>query len=212
LEGAKQEDTKKRLWKRTKDEPSIVIDFLLLKNPADPQPIIVKHVLSNGSKLEEVLWNFSRQNKNRLSLAENPHFYKNLPLSPNEYEDKFIADPIEHFQEILKVHVLTNRPGRVFLTCAQDPQVFYNIWVPDRTLIFKDVYGKIIGERIAGASIQGTTFWYHIGRPFFSSTPGVETQDWKAPIRELLDSPDINIRITSVPVIVQVLQPDHRSQ
>jgi len=59
-----------------------------------------------------------------------------------------------------------------------------------------------MGERIIGASIQGTTFWYHIGRPLFPSTAGVETQDWKAPIRELLNSPDINIRITSIPVIV----------
>ncbi|KAH9965839.1 hypothetical protein BC827DRAFT_772497 [Russula dissimulans] len=200
MESAKQDDTRTRFWKRTKDEPSIVVDFLLLRNPADPQPIIVKQVLSNGSKLEEVLWNFSRQNQNRLSLTQNPHFYQNLPPSPYSYGDEFIADPIELFQDMLNVHVLTNGPGRVYLTCDQNPQVFYNVWVPKKALIFKDVYGKLIGERIVGESIRGTTFWYHIGRPFFPSTAGVETQDWKAPIRELLHSPDINIRITSIPI------------
>ena len=94
-------------------------------------------MLSNGSKVEEVLWNFSRQEQNRLSLTQNPHFYQNLPPSPYSYGEEFIADPIELVRDMLKVQVLTNGPGRVFLTCDQNPQVFYNVWAPKKALIFK---------------------------------------------------------------------------
>ena len=110
-------------------------------------------VLSHNSTIPEVLWNFSRFNKgkNRLTLKQNPHFYKfrDIPSMAEGYHDRFTADPIaedEDFQvqfkpEHARICVITDsdKPGRIFLETAQHRRAFGNVWrIPDNNaIIFK---------------------------------------------------------------------------
>jgi hypothetical protein len=102
--------------------------------------------------LPEVLWNFSRCKGNkRITLKQNPHFYKDLP---RKYEDDFQSDPIEQFLDALgdskgdsldrgrpkpkpKISVLTDRQGRIYLESEQGPRAFGNVWCPQKAIIFK---------------------------------------------------------------------------
>jgi hypothetical protein len=102
--------------------------------------------------LTEVLWNFSRYRDNRrLTLKQNPHFYKDLP---GTYKDDFQSDPIEQFFDALgdskgdsldrdkskpapKISVLTDRQGRIYLESGQDSRAFGNVWCPQKAIIFK---------------------------------------------------------------------------
>lgn len=97
-------------------------------------------VLGKGSKLQEVLWNFGRfKDERRLTLKQNPHFYKDsdLPTSQHAYVGGFRTDPIEDFQHA-KICVLTDKPGRVFLeTDKNTTRAFGNVWVPNDAIIFK---------------------------------------------------------------------------
>ena len=86
--------------KRQGNPLSKVVQFHIVKNLTDPQPTIVRRersadpfpsvrlilkpeVLNNDSKLQEILWNFSRFDPERcLTLSQNPHFY-HLPTLPN---------------------------------------------------------------------------------------------------------------------------------
>jgi hypothetical protein len=88
--------------------------------------------------MQEILWNFSRlkDEKKRLRLKQNPHFYQWLPTSPEEYGGDFRIEPIEHFPH-RRAHVLTNSPGRIFLETAQHKRAFGNAWVPKNAIIFK---------------------------------------------------------------------------
>jgi len=137
-------------------------------------PIPVPEVLNNDSKLEEVLWNFSRFDlERRLMLSQNPHFYNDLPTSSNANWGEFNANAIEgnwHTYHTKPIFVLTNIPGRVFLELCRKPRVFDNVWNVNETLIFKskcltfrfffylDVFpggcGRLEGEDIVRASIQ----------------------------------------------------------
>jgi hypothetical protein len=66
--------------------------------------------------VKEIPWNFSRfKDKKRLALAQNPHFYKDLPISPEAYGNKFQADPIEDFHNVDEVRILTDKPGHLYL-------------------------------------------------------------------------------------------------
>ena len=102
----------------------------------------VLEVLGPNSTLKEVLWNFSRfKGEKRLTLKQNPHFYKHsdLPTSQEAYVAKFRTDPIENFQHP-KICVLTDKPGRMFLetdrkTCTT--RAFGNVWVPNDAIILK---------------------------------------------------------------------------
>jgi hypothetical protein len=138
----------------------------------------VLEVLSKRSNLQEILWNFSRfKDKKRLTLKQNPHFYKDLPTSPEAYGKRFQTDPIHDFQDVDSVCVLTDKPGRVYLETSQDIRAFGNTWVPNEAIIFKglplapfcifvahdvsDVCGKLEGESIVGKSIEDTfNIWY----------------------------------------------------
>jgi hypothetical protein len=96
-------------------------------------------VLGQGSNLQEVLWNFSRfKGEKRLTLKQNPHFYKDsdLPTSHKAYMGEFRTDPIENFQHP-KICVLTDKPGRVFLETVKNTRAFGNVWVPNDAIIFK---------------------------------------------------------------------------
>jgi hypothetical protein len=93
--------------------------------------------LTNRSKPQEILWNFSRCGMNRLTLAENPHFYHRLPpISPNANWDELTL-PIEHNWHTYPIYVLTNIPGRIFLEFGPNPRAFDNVWNTNGTLIFK---------------------------------------------------------------------------
>jgi hypothetical protein len=94
-------------------------------------------VLCRDSKLPEVLWNFTRfKGDERLTLKQNPHFYKfsNTP----QYDGKFKADPIEDFKHA-RIRVITDKPGRIFLKTPKHTRAFGNVWhVPDNNaIIFK---------------------------------------------------------------------------
>lgn len=96
-------------------------------------------VLSPKSTLQEILWNFSRfQDKRRLTLKQNPHFYKHLNLPPlrEAYSGDFQTEPIDSFQDA-KICVLTDGPGRVFLETDQNSRAFGNVWEPNGAMIFK---------------------------------------------------------------------------
>jgi len=158
-------------------------------------------VLSHKSNLPEVLWNFSRlKGKKRVTLKQNPHFYKfpDLPKGLKQYHGGFKVDPIENFQqEHTKFWVITNKPGRIFLETPRHTRAFGNVWhVPDNNaIIFKgslmtlpfpsflldsrpplDVCGKLEGEDIVHASIRGPSdLWNHKELPSSptSSPPAV---------------------------------------
>ncbi|KAH9979608.1 hypothetical protein BGW80DRAFT_1279290, partial [Lactifluus volemus] len=148
-------------------EPTTVVKFFLRESPTDIHPTIVHQVLSKRSNLQEILWNFSRsKDKSRLTLKQNPHFYKDLPTSPEAYGSGFQTDPIHDFQDVDSVCVLTDKPGRVYLETSRDVRAFGNTWVPNKAIIFKglplalycffvahdvsDVCGKLEGESIVG--------------------------------------------------------------
>ncbi|KAI0287771.1 hypothetical protein BC826DRAFT_738940 [Russula brevipes] len=111
---------KKLSLKATEDvppEPTTVVEFLLLKCLPDDSPTVVRQVLSRKSSLQEILWNFSRFKDNRrLTLKQNPHFYKvsDLPMSREAYIGEFETKPInENFQTRRSVFLLITRPQRV---------------------------------------------------------------------------------------------------
>src|ERR1700733_13182030 len=90
------------------------VNFFLHKSLPDKNPTIVKRehdfskslmasdpipeVLCQRSDTKEILWNFSRLNgERRLTLKDNPHFYKNLPISAKKYVGQFRTEPVEDF-------------------------------------------------------------------------------------------------------------------
>ena len=98
-------------------------------------------VLSNNPSLQEILWNFSRFNdeRKRLTLKENPHFYAELPNSPETDWAGVKIDPIEDFRHANKFYVLTDKPELVHIMTDQDSQwqSFGNFWCPKNAIIFK---------------------------------------------------------------------------
>lgn len=98
-------------------------------------------VLNNNSKLEEILWNFSRFDPGRrLTLSQNPHFYNYLPTSSNANWKEFNATATQenwHTYPTEPIRVLTNIPGRMFLELSGDRRAFDNAWNANGTLIFK---------------------------------------------------------------------------
>ena len=136
----------------------MTVKFLLHRSLLDDNPTIVqrKHqldkvhswcltlipeVLSKRSDLKEVLWNFSRfkDARKRLTLKQNPHFYKRLPTLPHLYGSKFRAEPINTFQHEM-ISVLTDNPdavGRVYMDIGQRRRAFGNVWILSNAIIFK---------------------------------------------------------------------------
>jgi hypothetical protein len=136
-------------------EPTTIVEFLLFKSLPDNNPTIVKREyqltdtvlhyltllseeLSKGSKLTEILWNFARyKDGRRLTLSQNPHFYKDLPRNKDGYRDDFQREPTEDFSGSAGIFVLTDRPGRVYLESDQNARAFGNVWAPSKAMIFK---------------------------------------------------------------------------
>ena len=92
------------------------------------------------SDVSEVLWNFSRYNpgQGRLTLLQDPHFYKRLPTSSEAYGGEFQMDPVQTFQHE-RISVLTDGPYQhaVFLEIAGRTRVFGNIWAVNGHIIFQ---------------------------------------------------------------------------
>jgi hypothetical protein len=135
-----------------------------------PNLTLVTEVLSQRSTLPEILWNFGRfKDARRLTLKENPHFYKftHLPTSPEAYVGDFKTDPIDNFQHA-KICVLTDKPGRLYLETDQNSRAFGNVWVPNDAIIFK-------GSRITFLSTlplfssPSRRLWKARGRKYSSS-------------------------------------------
>ena len=101
-------------------------------------------MLDPHSSLPEVLWMFSRfqGEERRLTLWQNPHFYKRLPTLPEAYGGEFGMDPIRFLQHE-RISVLVDIPdqtGRVILEAAGEIRVFGNLWVLNNVIIFKGLY------------------------------------------------------------------------
>jgi hypothetical protein len=106
--------------------------------------ISVPELLNNDSKLQEVLWNFSRfPPESRLTLSQNPQFYVHLPTSPNANWGEFNANATQenwHSYHTRPICVLTNTPSRVFLELCRNPRAFDNVWNANETLILKSMW------------------------------------------------------------------------
>jgi hypothetical protein len=102
---------------------------------------LIPEALCTESHLNEILWNFSqhKDKERRLTLKQNPHFYKVLPISPENYGDKFLTEPIETYLH-KRISVLTDnlgQAGRVFLRLVKKTRAFGNAWIPKNAIIFK---------------------------------------------------------------------------
>ena len=98
--------------------------------------------LNDDSKLEEILWNFSRYYppERRLTLSQNPHFYDHLPTSSTANWKELYAKATQenwHTYHPEPICVLTNAPSRVFLELCHKAWTFDNVWSANGTLIFK---------------------------------------------------------------------------
>ena len=108
-----------------------------------PLPVLyltpVLEVLSNSPSLQEILWNFSRfkDEKYRLALRENPHFYAELPTSPEAYGNSVEIYPTEDFRHLDNIYVLIDKPQHVHIMTDQVSQSFGNIWCPQNAIVLK---------------------------------------------------------------------------
>lgn len=112
--------------------------------------ISVSEPLIGTSRSPDILWIFSHyapkkpkdtRDKRYLTLAQNPHFYDGLPLSPTAFVE---TQPTERYQGTLCV--LTNNERRVFLELGKKRRTFDNAWKTNagNTLIFKGSCPAII--------------------------------------------------------------------
>ena len=178
-------------------------------------------VLGEETSVEEVFWNFSRLEGNqRITLQQNPYFYKGLPRSARAYSHEFTAEPIENFQDETEILVLVDKQSRLFLETGEIKRVFGNFWVPDEAIIFKgqrvvhrlqllmhmpDIHGRLMGERVVAADIKTTPHLWIRMEP--SVTPGDRSpgnplnngmfKDWRQLVRESLGSPNVSICIST---------------
>ena len=96
-------------------------------------------MLSDSPSIQEILWNFSRfkDEKQRLTLMQNPHFYAELPTLLEAYGDSLKIDPTEDFQHGNKFYVLTDKPELLHVKIGEASQFFGNFWCPQNAVIFK---------------------------------------------------------------------------
>ena len=96
-------------------------------------------VLSNRPSLQEILWNFSRfkDEKQRLTLGDNPHFYSELPTSLEAYVDSLEIDPTDDFWHADEFYVLTDKPEPLYIVTDWGAQTFGDFWRPQNAIIFK---------------------------------------------------------------------------
>jgi len=140
------------------DDPLLkIIEFRIMRDLSEPPTIVrrehrptdavlyltpVPEVLHDDTKREEILWNFIRldDEKKRLTLSQNPHFYGDLPTSPIGSAGKFRTTAILenwHAHHSESICVLTNTLGRVFLELDRPPRAFDNVLDMNGSFIFK---------------------------------------------------------------------------
>ncbi|KAF8264358.1 hypothetical protein EI94DRAFT_1738614 [Lactarius quietus] len=217
MESAKQKDLSsfkalKRVKQRFREQPTRVARFLILSSPLDPSPTVVEQVLGEETSVEEVFWNFRRlQGNQRITLKQNPYFYKGLPKSARAYNHSFTAEPIENFQDATEILVLLDQQSRVFLEAGEIRRVFGNFWVPDEAIIFKDIHGRLEGERVVVADIQGAPHLWIRGELSITPPPAGEPnlsspadplwnrifENLRQLVRGSLDSPDVSVCIST---------------
>jgi hypothetical protein len=95
-------------------------------------------VLSDSPSLQEILWNFSRfkDEKQRLTLRDNPHFYSD-PISLEARRDSLKIDPTDDFRHADKFYVLTDKPEPLYIVTDWGLQSFGNFWCLQNAVIFK---------------------------------------------------------------------------
>jgi hypothetical protein len=211
--------------------PTRTVEFRLHKSQSlpDRNPTPVKQVLSKPVNPKEVLWNFSRySDERRVGLRQNPHFYE-LPTLAGNYGGEFRIDPIEletepnnshrktHEKIDQEIDVLTDNSGRVYLETDRQKRAFGNVWALKKAIIFKDVCGKLEGEKLVGVAIEGIPNLWCFEEPPLSPTsrspnrsnpsstttpttsPTLLDGNWTEQIRRMLRSLDVNIRISAKP-------------
>jgi hypothetical protein len=158
-----------------------------------------------GPSIPEILWNFSRhEGESRLTLAQNPHFYVDLPRSkslPSKFKDRahYPITPSDG-----TVYVLTNSLKRVFIHNAGKWRAFDNVFDVDKTFLLKGLYVAIFFSCFyqylldIDGRLESETFIdkrhvipdgfiiYHRGKPPHSApAPGttLEVDHWREPVR-----------------------------
>ena len=113
-------------------------DFLASCSYVTPVPEALRSE-ATITDLPEILWNFSHfGDKERLTLAQNPHFYRNLPQSPPAYGRTFKGNCIDSGTSLPnKIFVSTNHNSRrVYFNFPGNLRVF-DVWKTQSALIFK---------------------------------------------------------------------------
>ena len=152
--------------------------------------------LSYSPSIQEILWNFSRfkDEKRRLTLRENPHFYAELPTSPEAYGDSFEINPTEEFPHTItsKFYVLTNKPELVYIMADQVLKSFGNFWFPKDAVIFKGLVILFclfsVPEVLPGQTSVGGLWGGALSRHLSQAHPvgSVLGDSWCPPFQELL--------------------------
>jgi hypothetical protein len=119
--------------------------------PSHNSPFALE-AISEIATIPEILWNFAHfTGEKRLTLAQQPHFFRNLPKSPSECGKTFEQEQEKGFRNLDKIYVLVNTPHPVFLKSHLDIhpiydwdfRVFDNIWIRNNTLVLKGSYVHI---------------------------------------------------------------------
>jgi hypothetical protein len=152
--------------------------------------------LSYSPSIQEILWNFSRfkDEKRRLTLRENPHFYAELPTSPEAYGDSFKINPTEKFRhtDTSKFYVLTNKPELVYIMADKVLKSFGNFWFPKDAIIFKGLVVLFclfsVPEALPGQTSVGGLWEGALSRHLSPETPvgSVLGDSWCPPFQEIL--------------------------
>lgn len=164
----------------------------------------------------DILWNFSHfddDDEKHLTLAQSPHFYKNL-FNPATCWADFEIQPTEDYRDRDTIFVLTNNERRVFLEVGGKLRTFDNVWktgdvlvlkglcpvflFPALTDFFSDVIGKVEGENIVGKTIPARALplsWSRLEHPEFQPQAFREIKHWTDPIHGSWHSPRTRIHI-----------------
>jgi hypothetical protein len=112
---------------------------LSMSLPKSQYLIYVTVRLNRSPSIQEIIWNFNclEDEKQRLNLKDNPHFYAELPTSSEAYGDSVQIDPTEDFRHANEFYVLTDKPELVHIKTGQVSQFFGNFWCPQNAIIFK---------------------------------------------------------------------------
>ena len=91
--------------------------------------------------LEAVLWVL--QQKNYVTLSNNPYFYQDLPELPAKYDAEFNNKPLSFGKSVGDIslrdalYVLTDRAHHIYVKLEKGSRAFGNSWKPDKHIILK---------------------------------------------------------------------------